>query len=174
LLFLLALPAAKAEFRFTSQVGIAFAKSGKVCLAIHRRSFVAGSRITLVLLQDTQSIAEAEVLRPADNACPSPDEGDRDLRRYEIRMLKGSLELSTLAIAVFASSRPFSKHGNSVTADVDGDGTPESFRSCASSEGLHLTVWSGKPLEGKLRWHQYYYLGYDVESDCTAKDIGDK
>jgi hypothetical protein len=174
LLLLLSGPAAKAEFRFTSQVGIAVAKSGKVCLAIHRRNFAVGSRVTLVLLQAPQSISEAEVLRPADSACPSPDESDRDLRRYEIRMLKGSLEPSAIAIAVFASSRPFVKHGDSVSADVDGDGVAESFRSCASSEGLHLTVWSGKPLEGKLRWHQYYYLGYDVESDCTAKDIGDK
>jgi hypothetical protein len=75
---------------------------------------------------------------------------------------------------VFGSASRFVKRGDSVTADVDGDGTPESFRSCASSEGLHLTVWSGKPLEGKLRWHEYYYLGYDVEADCTAKDIGDR
>ena len=127
-----------------------------------------------MLVQAPQSIAEAEVLRPADSACLNPDESDHDLHRYEIRMRKGSLEPSALAIAVFASSRPFVKHGDSVNADVDGDGVPESFRSCASSDGLHLTVWSGKPLEGRRRWHQYYYLGYDVEADCTAKDIGDK
>jgi hypothetical protein len=166
--------AAKTDFRYSSQVGIAVAKSSRVCLAIHRQNFVAGSKITLVLVRKPQSIAEAEVLRPADDTCPKPAESDPGLRSYEIRMLKGSLEPAMPAIAVFGSSSPFVGHGDSVTADVDGDGTPESFRSCASSEGIHLTVWSGKPVEGKRRWHQYYYLGYDVESDCTTKDIGDK
>ena len=162
------------DFRFSSQIGVAVAKSGKVCLAIHRQSFLAGSRLTLVLLRPLQSTAEAEVLRPADSNCPKPDESDKSLHSYEIRMLKGSLDPSMPAIAVFGSSSPFVKHADSVTADIDGDGTPESFRSCAASEGLHLTVWSGKPLEGKRRWHQYYYLGYDVEADCTAKDVGDQ
>jgi hypothetical protein len=165
---------ATADFRFSSQVGLAVANSGKVCLAIHRQKFVAGSRVTLVLLRAPQSVAEAEVLRPADGACPNPDESDRSLHRYEIKILKGTLEPSTFAIAVFGSSSQFLTHEDAVTADVDGDGIAESFRSCTSSEGVHLTVWSGKPIEGKRRWHQYYYLGYDVEADCTTKDIGDK
>jgi hypothetical protein len=174
LLLLVSPQPAKADFRFSSQIGVAVERSGKVCLAIHRLSFVAGSRLTLVLLRAPQSTAEAEVLRPADSTCPKPDASDKSLRSYEIRVLKGSLEQSTPAIAVFGSSNPFMKHGDSVTADVDGDGKPESFRSCAGSEGLHLTVWSGKPVEGERRWHQYYYLGYDVEADCTTKDIGDQ
>jgi hypothetical protein len=174
LLLLLSPAAAKADFRFSSQVGVAVAKSGRVCLAIHRQKFAPGSRLTLVLLRAPQSIAEAEVLRPADGTCPKLDESDPSLHSYEIKMLKGSLEPSMPAIAVFGSLSPFATHGDSVTADVDRDGQPESFRSCASSEGLHLTVWSGKPVQGKRRWHQYYYLGYDVEADCTTNDTGDK
>ena len=165
---------AKADYRFSSRIGVAVANSGKVCLAIHRPNFVAGSRLTLVLLRVPQSTVEAEVLRPADSSCPKPDESDKSLHSYEIRVLKGSLEPSMPAIAVFDWASQFVKHGDAVTADIDGDGKPESFRSCASTEGLHLTVWSGKPLEGKRRWHQYYYLGYDVEADCTAKDVGDQ
>lgn len=45
------------------------------------------------------------------------------------------------------------------------------FRECASSEGLHLTAWRGKPLEGERVWHEYLYLGYDVEPDCTQADF---
>lgn len=60
---------------------------------------------------------------------------------------------------------------NSVlSVDFDGDKLPETFRECASNEGLHRTVWSGAPLTGKRRWHAYRYLGYDVESDCDPKD----
>jgi hypothetical protein len=44
------------------------------------------------------------------------------------------------------------------------------FRTCASEEGIHATAWSGKPLKSPRRWHSYYYLGYDVEADCTPAD----
>jgi hypothetical protein len=174
LLLLLSPPAAKGVFSFSSQVGVAVAKSGRVCLTIHRQNIVAGSKVALVLLRTPQSVSEAEVVRPADGTCPKIDEGDMSLHSYEIRMLKGSIEPSMPAIAIFGASKPFVRRGDSVTGDVDGDGTPEFFRSCASSEGVHLTVWSGKPVEGKRRWHQYYYLGYDVQADCTTKDVGDQ
>ncbi len=45
-------------------------------------------------------------------------------------------------------------------------------RACASSEGLHLTLWDGAPLSGRRVWHRYFYLGYDVEPDCTEADYG--
>jgi len=44
------------------------------------------------------------------------------------------------------------------------------FRSCTSREGVHLTAWQGKPLKGHRLWHEYFYLGYDVEPSCTPKD----
>ena len=43
-------------------------------------------------------------------------------------------------------------------------------RSCTSHEGLHLTVWAGTPLRSQRLWHQYHYLGYDVEPSCDDRD----
>jgi hypothetical protein len=63
-----------------------------------------------------------------------------------------------------------------VRADLDGDGHLELVRSCASSEGLHLTLWTVTrpgvaPDSGETpRWHAYFPLGYDVEPDCTARE----
>jgi hypothetical protein len=54
--------------------------------------------------------------------------------------------------------------------DLDGNGTPEGFRTCASGEGLHLTVWYGEPLATARLWHGYFYLGFDTESDCAVQD----
>jgi hypothetical protein len=54
--------------------------------------------------------------------------------------------------------------------DIDGDGVIERFSSCASSEGLHLTVSSGEPPKGVEIWHAYYYLGYDTEADCPPEE----
>jgi hypothetical protein len=60
--------------------------------------------------------------------------------------------------------------GHSITADLDHKGAIEVFRSCTSTEGVHLTIWADKPLDGQPKWHDYYYLGYDVDADCTAAE----
>jgi hypothetical protein len=54
--------------------------------------------------------------------------------------------------------------------DLDGDGSPETFSVCSSSEGLHLTVWSGSVEGGRRLWHSYVYLGYDTEPTCTQSE----
>ena len=169
-----ALPAAKKRgFSFPQHLGVAVRQADGVCLNIHNGSLSAGTKVTLVILSSPQSVAEAEVLH-ADSACPDVDKGDTGLRRYRLRVLKGELPPSLPSIAVSGSMGPFQLNGERVTADVDDDGLPESFRLCTSSEGIHLTVWSGTPLSGVLKWHQYYYLGYDVEPNCTSKDIVEK
>ncbi|NIR42566.1 MAG: hypothetical protein GWN99_01570 [Gemmatimonadetes bacterium] len=61
--------------------------------------------------------------------------------------------------------------GAEARLDVDGDGALEEFRICASSEGLHLTVWSGIGMTGRRLWHRYFYLGYDVEPDCSEAEV---
>jgi len=60
--------------------------------------------------------------------------------------------------------------GGLVSPDLDGDGRRAYFRSCASAEGLHLTVWSEAPL-GRRRFHAYHDLGYDVDPSCTEADV---
>lgn len=44
-------------------------------------------------------------------------------------------------------------------------------RLCSSIEGLHLTVWDGEALKSRRLWHEYYYLGFDVEPDCREADV---
>ena len=50
--------------------------------------------------------------------------------------------------------------------DLTGDGRPETFTQCATSEGVSFRVWSGTPYQGLPLWSGYYYLGYDVEANC--------
>jgi hypothetical protein len=50
--------------------------------------------------------------------------------------------------------------------DLDQDGRDEVFSSCASSEGIKLSVWTEKANQGEPRWSAYYYLDYDTEPTC--------
>ena len=75
-----------------------------------------------------------------------------------------------IAIGVIQPAKKIEVQNKLASVDLNGDGKPEFFRLCASNEGLHLTIWTGKPLKGKRIWHSYYYLHYDTEADCEKKD----
>ena len=77
-----------------------------------------------------------------------------------------------LGIAVIGAGDSITTRGGKASAQLPGapGGKRLYFRACTSREGMHMTVWSGKPLAGKRVWHAYHYLGYDVEPNCTPKD----
>lgn len=162
---------AKRKVTLSSRLGIAVQKSGRTCLYTHNADLSVGSALTLVLLSPPQSTIKAEVVGPgAPSNCPSIDTNDATLSAYEIRALEPGLASSTPVIAVSGYAGQFQRKGEYVAADINRDGRTEYFRFCTSAEGVHVTVWSGRALRGKAKWHQYYYLGYDVESNCTPAE----
>jgi hypothetical protein len=77
-----------------------------------------------------------------------------------------------VAVAIVGESKARSV-GGAVSLDVGKQYPNVRVRTCTSSEGLHLTLWSGQPLKGRRLWHAYYYLGYDVEPSCRPEDYRD-
>lgn len=161
-------------FHYDSDIGVASDASGTLCLAINHRNLAVGHRVKLVVVVPEQSIAEAVVVRPIPGGCQGPEPSAPQLAAYELRVTSGTLTPSAPAIAVVDSAQPLRMSGDAAVADLEGNHQVEYFRACTSSEGVHLSVWTGKPLTGKRRWHEYYYLGYDVEPTCTDQDVPDK
>lgn len=60
---------------------------------------------------------------------------------------------------------------------VFSDAVSGSLRACNSREGLHYTVWKGKPLRSALLWHAYEMLGYEAEpggpTGCKDQDYAE-
>jgi hypothetical protein len=160
----------RSPFDYRTDLGIAVEKNDGACLSIRSTVLSAGQRIQIVTTSKPQSAGEANIVATRDKACTAAGPNVPGLSHFEFKLVPASLEKGAPAIAVAHSSRPLAIVDGSVTGDLDGDGQPESFRSCTSSEGVHLTVWTGKPLEGRRRWHDYYYLGYDVDPSCTDAD----
>ncbi|HET9252179.1 MAG TPA: hypothetical protein VFP58_08690 [Candidatus Eisenbacteria bacterium] len=50
------------------------------------------------------------------------------------------------------------------------DGVAERFFTCASYEGVHLSVWSGEPMKSEERWHRYDSVPYSTEPTCFPAD----
>lgn len=157
------------------QIGIVVAKEDLVCLIASEQKIETGSKVALVVPTTPQRLVGGTVISVSDRRCaeiskPYTISG----KSYRLSLLGDRTQLSVPAIGILTSSSQLHSVGSRVVGDLDGDGIEESFRSCASSEGLHLTVWSGQPLTGIRKWHSYYYLGYDVEPTCTESEVKDK
>lgn len=176
-IFLLAVACSSAQsqtkrFDFVSQLGVGELKSGaEPCLTIKNAKLPTGSMVHLVLLEESQTVLQAQVVKKLTESCSKDPTTGNDDSFYSLRLSGPSPEVYELAIAIVNPVASLKVANGLVGSDLDGDGQREFFRECASNEGLHLTVWSGRPLKGKRRWHRYFYLGYDVEFNCTEKDF---
>ena len=156
------------------KLGIVVAKENLVCLITSATSLNLGSQVNLVLLSVPQKVVSGTVVSVSDRQCSEISKPHNvSGKYYRLSLPNNRTQLSVPAIGVLTSSQQLRRVGLKVVGDLDGDGIEESFRSCASSEGLHLTVWSGQALTGIRKWHSYYYLGFDIEPTCTAIEIKD-
>ena len=162
--------AVPATFNYKSDLGVAVEKAGHTCLYILDSSLSPGQRVQFVTATTPQAAGEAEILMKADETCNDSAQDKPGVIHYSLKTTQGALRRAAPAFAIANYSRALTPTETGMAADLDGDGKPDSFRSCTSSEGVHLTVWKGKPLEGLRKWHYYYYLGFDVTPDCTEAD----
>ena len=163
-------PHPKPAFNYDIMLGVAIEKARRTCLDIRSQALFPGQPIRLVIPSMPPAVIEAEITRPNSTACASAHQNTPGLYYYEFRVVNGTLPNAVPAFALASYQGNLTVTDTGVIGDLDGDGQPETFRSCTSSEGVHLTVWKGKPLSGLRKWHSYYYLGYDVEPDCTEAD----
>jgi len=159
-------------FDWSRDLGVAgWDERGVLTLAVDNDSLPEAIPVTLVWLTDPQSVSQAFTgprrPKPWSHAGTTLEGA-----AYAITPPAPAHERGAFAIAIVGLAAEPRVQGGHAEVDLDGDGTPETFRQCASGEALHLTVWSGPPLEGPQGWHRYVFLGTDLEADCTEKDTG--
>lgn len=166
-----------------AQFGLATVKrDGTACFAIPV-SLAVGDGVTLVALADTNAhrpsyVVEARIATVAAHQCATDStgvgvaaQGDSLYTLYTLTAARDAIEQSTVYFGVPAPITFFTVRGDTIVARLGAERTAYTFRSCASSEGLHFTVWSGAPLHSPRVWHRYFYLGYDVDRDCDPADF---
>ncbi|MFL6350512.1 MAG: hypothetical protein ACJ74Z_01490 [Bryobacteraceae bacterium] len=136
-------------------IGVSVVMSDRICMGIMRADLMLSTNVTLVSPSEASPIvAVAEIVTRDAVPCPGL-KGERQMFFYNLKMLSGSVPAGVAVIALTSSSpTAISAH---------------SFHSCTSADGVHLTAWDGnKALEGHRLWHGYYYIGQDLEPDCTV------
>jgi len=172
-------PAAAAgqSFDFTTRVSLATVERKAPCTSLPDSNLAPGTPITLVYVPVAGTKRNPKILsgtveqRLTDEAC-SPDIGRYGGSFYRVAVAdRGDVEGPVFLL--LKPHGPLSVRGRTVMGDVDGDRVPEQFRVCTSNEGLHFTIWSGQPLQSKLRFHQYFPLRYEVVLNCTDADYAE-
>ena len=141
-------------------------------MAIRKANLSVGSPVTLVTPSLPQDFVQVEIGGQTSEACPVSKEVDPAVCSYNLRLAQDSIQKLQPLIAVVGTSAAFSTPNNNVQADLDQNGKTETFRACTSNDGVLLTLWSGKPIDGSVLWHGYYYEPDNPGTGppCTPKE----
>lgn len=165
LIVALVVQSAPAELR----IGLAASGNDGLCIALPGAAVPAGSPFTVVTDEEPQHVYHATV-RSEVPACEAMQH-NHDGPFYIVALLDAPPDALVGALGVAFPGRVAARRaGRRVQLNLDARHPRAQVRICSSSEGLHVTVWSGTPLRSARLWHQYWYLGYDVESDCQPAD----
>jgi hypothetical protein len=162
---------AQPTFQFRRHVGLATFNGAAGCVAIHNASLAADKRVTLAFPGSPDAAArvgEARIVARSDSACDSKLGMGNEPRPTFYRIERtGDMTTGSNAFVVVDPVRPVTlREGRFPVGDLDGDGALESFHGCTSSEGVHYRVWTGPVIVGRVRWHHYFYVGYDMVGSC--------
>jgi len=152
-------------------IGVAASsRDGQLCVAMAAPALAPGTTVTLIQPVPRQSVLEATIVR----SVPSCERLEQALIPGPYYLVQGAAptgkESGTVWVAVSGRLRARRAGSGAMVVRLSTPYPNAQVRSCTSREGVHLTVWAGTPLKSQRLWHQYYYLGYDVEPSCEERD----
>jgi len=160
---------------FSRDIGLfAASRQGRFCLSIKNAALTRGQEMTLIWVSAEEVPARPEIRYASIEAkLPVPcdpvnfDGGDST---YELAADK--FDTGHVYIAVVGRHVDLRISQGRVTGRLGASDEIE-FRSCASMEGLHFLVTAGNGSNAKKVWHDYFYVGYDLEPNCKEADLKD-
>jgi hypothetical protein len=153
--------------------GVAASTGTSLCAAIPADDAHAGERVAIVDPSRPQHASWATLELPETGACAAwQRKADLPGRTFALKAEGVTGDGGGfIGIVVRGASSARMSHG-SPAVRTDG-GAAFYFRSCTSSEGVHLSAWPSAKPAGQPLWHAYVYLGHDVEPTCTDAETRD-
>lgn len=146
------------------RIGVAIMRRGVVCMHIAAPGLRAHYPALLIDAGEPQSSAKAEALRP-DSTCAVAGQSG-----YRLRVTAGAIAEGTVLAAIPAPWIARQTRDGLILVEIGGGLGTVAFHSCASADGVHITAWRERPLEGTRLWHSYVYLGMDLDQDCKPEE----
>jgi hypothetical protein len=142
----------------------------RLCFDASDLGFAAGTPVTVVHPAFPQYATNGRLARRSKSPCFPPPRSSPDSMQYVVDAPGDTIGRHGVPIVILGKLPSAQMKGDTVLLEIEPGKEVWQFRSCASEEGIHATAWSGTPLIGARRWHAYYYLGYDVDPNCSPAD----
>jgi hypothetical protein len=164
----------KADTGLDKKVGVIYLDSkDNLLLDIQNSHLEQGTRIIILTFPYKSVCCYAEVVKKLKGEPETIRQiifDDGESSKYILKLVNKNDEIN-FGFGIIDSQGIFSSESNKLMVDFNKDGINDTFRSCTSHEGVHLSIWSGLPLKSSRLWHAYLYLGYDVEPSCVDEDF---
>ncbi len=149
----------RSEVNAAAVLGVAVQQGGHVCFYLPDLVPPPQARVTIVTMDTPQTVVQAALSGKA-SACP--DNVTPHMSAFTLKLLSGQLADNEASVAVLGPAPIRIDKGKAVWLYKQ----PVTFRYCTSADGVHLTAWNGQT----RLWHAYYYVGQDLEADCTEAE----
>ncbi|WP_152597816.1 hypothetical protein [Novilysobacter arseniciresistens] len=139
------------------------------CIALADDNVAPGSAVTVVTLDDPQRVAMARIEGRAEAAedCPALIEDRREANLASGVSFYRVAPLDEAALAIGVLQSPGAAAGSEAALDINRDGRRDTYGHCATAEGIRFFVRGDPDGNGRPLWTGYYYLGYDLQPDCS-------
>jgi hypothetical protein len=140
------------------------------CASLDSKDVTVGMPVNVVVLSKPLRLLKGTVTSQSSAECTRYFQASESAAFYDIVITRGKFEPHELGVLVLP--------GAAVTKTKNGDVTVElgkkryRFFECSSREGIHV---GARSVTGKARviWHDYIYLGIDVDPTCQKTDYVD-
>jgi hypothetical protein len=138
--------------------------SAAMCVVFSGGKAAPGDYVSIIIPARHPRVLQARVGRPLDGACEFGD-----LMGEVFELVHEPLQIDATDIAVVTDGWwPSIRAAGESVWELPGE-TSLTLRRCASTEGLHFSAWTA----GRRVWHEYFYLGYDVDPTCSEAESAD-
>jgi hypothetical protein len=157
---------------YTPKIGLGVKTAARACFAIHNGDLTTGTAVTLVFPLAPVTIVQGTVSNVSKEPCPISQNVDTTVSNYSLD-IKSPIPNLTPFIVVLGTPAVTVNANNVAQGDLNQNGQTQTFRACSADNGIHLTVWSGAPLQGKLLWHGPYYESSNphIGPSCTPAEV---
>jgi hypothetical protein len=134
------------------------------CIAIYNQNIPKGTEINLITTEAHTNAIKAEISGKItdDSQCSAlfADRKHVNIDAGKVSFYQVSADtILNVGIGILNDSK-----NKYEVLDINQDGVNDKFYSCTSSEGIHFKISDGTT--NNIIWNGYYYLGYDIESNC--------
>lgn len=161
------------DFNYEKNIGLVIKLKNTHCVSIANPALKPGTAITLIgepIYWGPYSLIPARIGKKIEMCNIGGAKTDDVAYLLTLDPAHPLSDRHGYEFAVILPRSRFQLREDGLWVDFNKDGVRDTFRTCTSNEGVHLTVWNGEPLVDQRMWHRYLYLGYDVDPSCTAAD----